>query len=272
MNYKYPYQNLSLNDIKGEKWKDIPEFTDYYQLSNFGRVRALERWVERSVKGDMLLKELILKQSINKSLNPYTGKFNKSLAVSLCRNAKKTAVVMSRMVYYLFVRKFNLDDPTLVIISKDGDNLNMNYKNLTLVQKGDVQLKTYREKRKKRLFKPVSQYNTDGSLIKTYISLVSAAEQTGYVANYISQVANGNISHYSGMLWKYGSRKKIKAVKFPYRHVKRIAQYTPQGKLIRTFFSISEAERITGFDDIGIRDTAKKKRDTYKGFVWKYMD
>ncbi len=258
--------------MHGEKWKDIPEFADYYQLSNFGRVKALERWIERATKGDMLLKELVLKQSVNRPINPYTGKFNTHLVVSLCQNAKKTTITIGRMVYYLFVRKFNLNDPTLVIVAKDGDNLNMSYKNLMLVQKGNVQLKTYHEKRKKRPFKSVSKYNTDGHIIKTYISIVSAAKETGANASYISQVANGNISHYGGFLWKFGNRKKIKAVKFPYQHVKRIGQYTIEGRLIRTFFSISEAERATGFDNIGIRDVSRKRRVSYKGFVWKFLD
>jgi len=39
---KYPYQNLSLKSIKGERWKDIPGLEDYFMVSNFGRVKRLE--------------------------------------------------------------------------------------------------------------------------------------------------------------------------------------------------------------------------------------
>lgn len=269
---KYPYQNLSLKDIKGEVWEDIPDFTDYYQVSNFGRIKSLERWTERSPKGDMLLKERILKQSLFKKLNPYTKKYTTHLTVSLCRNASKNTVKAARLVYYLFVKKFDPEDPTLVVVPKDGDPLSLYYKNLKLVQKGDVQLKVYKENQKKKLFKNISQYNQHGHLIATYPSIIQAAEKTGHTITSISQAANGHATHCGGYLWKFGKRKKIKAVKFPYRHVKRIAQYTPEGKFVRFFFSISEAERITGFDDMGIRNTAKKRRFEYKGFVWKYMD
>jgi NUMOD4 motif len=69
MKQKYPYQNLSLKKMKGEVWEDIPGFADCYQISNHGRIKSLERWVERpSTKGDMLLKERILKQTLEKDL------------------------------------------------------------------------------------------------------------------------------------------------------------------------------------------------------------
>jgi len=272
MEKKYPYQNLSLKDMKGELWEDIPDFIDSYQVSNYGRIKALERWVERAVKGDLHLKEKILKHSINRHFNPYTKKYNKQLVLSLCRDAMKKTIVTGRMVYYCFVKKFNLNDPTLAVVNKNGDSLNIHYSNLKLVLKSEVQIKTYREQRKKKLFKSISQYDNLGHLIATYSSLIQAAEKTGYSVTAISQVANGHGIHCGGYLWKFGKRKKAKAIKFPYRHVKRIAQYTPEGKLVHSFFSISEAERITGFDDMGIRNTAKKRRAQYKGFVWKYID
>lgn len=44
---QYPYQNTSLKNIKGERWKDIPGFEGEYQLSNYGRLKSLDRWVDR---------------------------------------------------------------------------------------------------------------------------------------------------------------------------------------------------------------------------------
>ena len=45
MSTEYPYQNLSLKDMKGEEWKNIPGFEDEYQLSNYGRLKSQDRWV-----------------------------------------------------------------------------------------------------------------------------------------------------------------------------------------------------------------------------------
>src|SRR4051794_6414344 len=36
---EYRYQNLSLQDIQGEIWEDIPELDGYFLVSNFGRVK-----------------------------------------------------------------------------------------------------------------------------------------------------------------------------------------------------------------------------------------
>ncbi|HKZ64882.1 MAG TPA: NUMOD1 domain-containing DNA-binding protein [Chitinophagaceae bacterium] len=135
-----------------------------------------------------------------------------------------------------------------------------------------MQVKTFQDKKKKRPVKKLSQYDTDGHLIRTYSSILDAAAKTGFSHNMLSQVANGYFLHCGGWLWKFGTRKKIKAVKFPYRHVRRVAQYAPDGKLVRRYFSITEAEKITGFDDIGIRDAALKKRPFYKNFIWKFVD
>ena len=38
-----PHQNLSLEDIEVEIWKDIEGFDGYYQISSFGRVKSLSR-------------------------------------------------------------------------------------------------------------------------------------------------------------------------------------------------------------------------------------
>lgn len=51
------HKNLSLENIKGEIWKDIPDYEGYYQVSNYGRVKSLSRYQSR--------KERILKQQIS---------------------------------------------------------------------------------------------------------------------------------------------------------------------------------------------------------------
>ena len=34
------YKNLSLENIEGEIWKDIPDYEGYYQASNLGRIKG----------------------------------------------------------------------------------------------------------------------------------------------------------------------------------------------------------------------------------------
>lgn len=60
------YNNLSLEDLPGEIWKDIKGYEGYYQVSNMGRIKSVAR--ERKTKGGGLyqIKELIKKQELSK--------------------------------------------------------------------------------------------------------------------------------------------------------------------------------------------------------------
>ncbi|MFM9908601.1 MAG: hypothetical protein ACKVOW_04595 [Chitinophagaceae bacterium] len=47
-----------------------------FQVSNYGRIKALARWIEpKSIKGDLPLSEKMLKQTKSKAFNPYTKKY-----------------------------------------------------------------------------------------------------------------------------------------------------------------------------------------------------
>lgn len=40
---KYPCYNLSLVNLRNERWADIPGLESYYSVSNYGRVKRLDR-------------------------------------------------------------------------------------------------------------------------------------------------------------------------------------------------------------------------------------
>ena len=52
-------------DEQEEIWKDIPGYEGYYQVSNFGRVKSLERTVV-TIEGTQHLRERFMKTQINK--------------------------------------------------------------------------------------------------------------------------------------------------------------------------------------------------------------
>lgn len=52
--------------MEQEIWKDIPEYDEYYQVSSFGRIRSLDRYVYHHVSGKQLIKGRILIQSFDK--------------------------------------------------------------------------------------------------------------------------------------------------------------------------------------------------------------
>ena len=66
-----------------EIWKDIPEYEGLYQISNLGRVKSLDRYVNgRNSK--RLIKGKILSLIIEKELNIFHSRI-----IEVCKNKRK---------------------------------------------------------------------------------------------------------------------------------------------------------------------------------------
>ncbi len=109
-----PYQNLSLQDIEGEEWRDIEDFEGYYMVSNMGRVKSLKRKVWIASRGYYHnVKERILKQKISKQSPPPTVilksidlEFHKDITIShLVANA---FLIKEKEKNYVFHRDLNI--------------------------------------------------------------------------------------------------------------------------------------------------------------------
>lgn len=46
-----PWLNFDLADIPGERWKSVANYDGLYEVSDLGRIKSLERWVDRSPSG-----------------------------------------------------------------------------------------------------------------------------------------------------------------------------------------------------------------------------
>jgi hypothetical protein len=123
-----PCLNLSLASMKGERWKDIPGYEGLYQISNFGRVKALRK-ITHGDRKRMWMPEQIKRLSIRLDKN---SKKPVSAFIMVSKDGIKTTIGVSRYVYYLFVRNFDINDSILRVYYRDGNALNTYYKNLVL--------------------------------------------------------------------------------------------------------------------------------------------
>lgn len=109
--------------IKKEIWKDIVNYEGIYQVSNFGRIRSLDR-LKKHYKGTMYkIKGRILKQ------NPEGGGY---LSVSLYKNG----IMTSRKIHQLIAESFLNHKPNgniLVVNHKDHNIKNNNLSNLEII-------------------------------------------------------------------------------------------------------------------------------------------
>lgn len=118
-----PYQNLSLEDMPGEEWKEIPDYDGAYLVSNFGRIKATKRVVKTT----------------NGTLAPFAERILKPLAVPgwylsvmLSKNGKTKRYNIHRLVAYTFVENPQ-NKPCVDHI--DTDRWNNNCNNLRWVTK-----------------------------------------------------------------------------------------------------------------------------------------
>jgi hypothetical protein len=220
---KYPYHNLDLKTIKGEKWKDIPHLEGYYQISSYGRIKRFEYEMEYKNGAIYLKEEKIIKPTIIKQINKFKKDHTYFLTNRVIFNKRKHNFTIARIVYYCFVEQFNYEDSRIVIISKDGDNFNIRPSNLLKVTISQKQLRIVERnrfqssystlsdnlRRKQRtaivraVSKQVTQYTKDGKKIKTYPSMAAAQKATGIFASSIGNRAAGNGKTAGGYIWRW---------------------------------------------------------------------
>lgn len=118
---------------ENERWKDIPGFEGLYQISDYGRVKALTRTLSHKIHGSWTIKEKILKPSLNgKGQNNYNTGKGYLFVVLFDRNKKTHNVRIHRLVAENFVSNPNINIYTQVD-HIDCNKLNNYYKNLEWV-------------------------------------------------------------------------------------------------------------------------------------------
>jgi hypothetical protein len=219
---RYPYQNRSLSNIRGERWKDIPGFEGIYQASNYGRVKSLDRTVPHTRLVEQFVEGRILAQSIARNRNIKTGEPMIDLRVSLSRDGEQFYYNVRRLIYITFVnRRINYRKDGLYVINKNSDGYNNRVSNLKLATKSEKQLRVFKRQRQDSYLKTadrskwpktyggyanrrkVTQYTRKGKLVRRYESIRDAARRTGFDEKGIIGAARGEYAQWRGFKWKY---------------------------------------------------------------------
>lgn len=205
-NYRYPYQNLDLTDMAGEQWEDVPGFDGAYQVSNYGRIKSLKRWKNAGKGGGYYTKEIIRKLSPTISPNNYIGTPTYHIGINVKQDGESASFPVAKLVYYCFVRPFDLNDPNIIISSKDLDGRNLASNNLILTNRSEVRERTFREERTVSHFEeykvPVLQFDMKGKIIGRYCSLEEAKKCKGYSVSAISACTKGRIFQHKEHIWR----------------------------------------------------------------------
>lgn len=184
-----------------EVWKDIKDFEKYYQISNLGRLKSLER-LSKNRSGSIVLKEKLIKIPVNNKGYCHVKLHKKGII----KNFK-----LHRLVAIHFI-----DNPEnkKEVNHIDGNKENNIVSNLEWVtpkentihahRTGLVNIKTGCNHYKSKL---INVYDLEGNLIEQYCNAREAGNR-GYSATIVCIACNGKLNKghlYRGLVWKYVS-------------------------------------------------------------------
>ena len=182
-----------------EIWKDVKGYEGLYQVSNLGRVRSLDRYVNNRHKTKTLKKGRMLINSLHKK----TG----YLIVSLSKNGFFKVKKVHQLVAIAFIPNVNGYNQ---INHKDEDKTNNKVDNLEWCDSlynnnygsHAKNISKTRNKNKKG-YKTVIQYNQKLEIINIYNSTREAARLNNADNSIISKCCRGLRKDYLGFIWKY---------------------------------------------------------------------
>lgn len=176
-----------------EIWKDVVGYEGYYQVSNLGRVRSLDKEVNCLKGQKRIAKGKVLK------LIPYTNGY---LSVRLSADNAQKKVLVHRLVAIAFLPNPN-ELPE--VNHKDEVRTNNCLDNLEWCDRSynvhyGTALQRMKESRKVR---PVIQKDLDGNVIKRWRSILDAGKGVGVNHSSIMRVCQGKQHTSMGYKWEY---------------------------------------------------------------------
>lgn len=178
---------------KTEVWKSL-DFMGYpdYEVSNLGRVKSLDKYINSCYGSKQLRKEKILKQG--KCTNGY-------LKVVLVKNGKIKNFTIHRLVALAFIpnpENYNY------VNHKDENKQNNKVENLEwCTAKYNTNYGTSIKKMSKAKSKPILQYTKDGIFIKEWDSATTASKELNISQGNITECCKGKRKSASGFIWRY---------------------------------------------------------------------
>lgn len=178
-----------------EIWKDITEFEGYYQVSNLGRVKSVDRVVEQINRWGQKMKR-IHKGQILIPIKDKTG----YLHVILWSNGKPKTKRIHRLVAEAFIEN---PDNLEQVNHKDEVKTNNCISNLEWCdRKYNSNYGTRNERMVEKLSKQVFQYTLSGELVGLWPS-INEAGRNGFNQSAVCNCCLGKRKTYKGYIWSY---------------------------------------------------------------------
>lgn len=187
--------------IEKEEWRNIPGYLGYYQISNLGRVKSLERTLNYPPSITYPNGRVrVLKEKVMTPCKDKKG----YLFVQLFKNGHFKSKKIHRLVAEAFLENpLNLSQ----VNHKDENKQNNILSNLewcSPIYNVNYGVGKYRKTLKKRI--PVVQYTLDGKLVREYESATAATRALNVTQGFARNIlltCRGIRNHCLGYVWKF---------------------------------------------------------------------
>ncbi|MPM51848.1 hypothetical protein SDC9_98599 [bioreactor metagenome] len=189
-------QKIKRNGVSDMEWKPIVGYEGYYEVSNTGLVRSLDRVITDKNGVSYLRpgKEMKLSESASRST-----KEKGYLVVNLHKNCVSDV----RYVHSLVANAFLHNPSNLPTVNhKDGNKHNNNVDNLEWASFGENNIHALKKELRSPRGNPIIQYTIDGEHIATFKSNMEASRQTGVSRGGINHCINGRTKTSGGFVWR----------------------------------------------------------------------
>lgn len=260
-----------------EIWKPVKNYEGYYEISNLGRVKSLERYVRQ---GNFIRH---VKESFK---NEYIGSYGYP-CVTLCKDRKSTSMCIHILLANAFIPNPE-NKPAVDHINTDRTDYRLeNLRWVTSKENSNNELtlqhckeNTYsKESLKKRLEtsktrctktspRTIFQYSKNGDFISEFYSIAEAERKTNISKEIIRRSLDDNTLSAGGYLWTSKKVDNICYIRRKQPTCKAILQFDTEGNLIKEWSSISEAANSLGLCTANItrniKSTSKPRKYKFK--------
>lgn len=184
----FDLKNKNMEEI----WRNVKGYEELYQVSNYGQIRSVDRFVGYRYKG----KQRIYKGRLLKQVER-----NGYLSVSL----SKGNIIKQKSIHRLVAEAFLPNPSNLPLVNHIDENKKNNMvSNLEWCSCAyNTNYGCGRKKQAESQQKIVLQYDKDGNLLNQYPSATIAALKNGYNLKTISQCCRGRTKSAYNYIWRY---------------------------------------------------------------------
>ena len=249
--------------MKNEIWRRIENFSNY-EVSNYGRVRSLDKQIITKNNKIRLYKGKILKQRLSRNKKYYcVGIYD--------NNNKQHVLLIHRLVAKTFIPNPNNYE---IVNHKDENKFNNYVENLEWITIKENNRYSFYKHPERLNTVSILQYDLEGNFIKEWKSIKEAADYYNINQNNISECLKGRSKSSHKFIWKYyqyNFSKKIEGYSNNSKY-RKIIQYDLFGNFIKIWNSMIDIEKELNINKHGINDCCKYKLQSSGKFIWRFYN